>query len=89
MTLEQVSREFLTKSDALVYFAKLKKNLDPNAFKKRQKFAKSPKNNICSETLSKFGRFSESSDKFANMAILLRPDYHGNMLYNLLFSCVS
>jgi len=38
--------------------------------KNRQKFAKSPNQNICSQTLSKFARFPESGDKFASMAIL-------------------
>ena len=52
-----------------IHFARTK-NLDPNAFKNRQKFAKSPNQNICSQTLSKFARFPESGDKVANMATL-------------------
>jgi len=39
--------------------------------KYRQKFAKSPNQNTCDQTLSKFARFPESGDKFANMATLL------------------
>ena len=40
--------------------------------KNRQKFAKSPNQNICSQTLSKFAKFPESGDTFANMATLTR-----------------
>ena len=69
MTLEHIFREYFTKNDTLVYFAK-PKILEPNAFKNCQKFAKSPNQNICSQTLSKFSRFSESSNKFANMATM-------------------
>ena len=39
--------------------------------KNRQKFAKSPNQNICNQTLSTFARFPESGDKFANMATLI------------------
>jgi len=54
---------------ALVYFAN-PKNLEPNAFVNRESFGKSPNQSICSQTLSKFARFPESGDKFANMANL-------------------
>jgi len=53
----------------VVHFTK-QKNLEPNAFTNRQKFAKSPNQNICSKTLSKLDIFPESGDKFANMAVL-------------------
>ena len=60
-----------------IHFARTK-NLDPNAFKNRQKFAKSPNQNICSQTLSKLDKFPESGDKFANMAVLPVLHYQSN-----------
>ena len=69
MTLEHILREYLTKNDALVYFDR-PKNLEPKFSKNRQRSAKSPNQNICSQTLSKFVRFPESGDKFANTTTL-------------------
>jgi len=57
--------ERIPKKDTLVCFTKLK-NLEPKDFNKL------PNQNVCSQTLSKFARFPESGDKFANMASLHR-----------------
>jgi len=86
MTLEHILREYLTKNNTLVYFAK-PKNLKPKVFKKSPKFAKSPNQNICSQMLS-FARFSESGDKLANMATLAltAPDSHlGNCVLRITY----
>jgi len=42
--------------------------------KNRHNFAKLPNQNICSQTLSKFAKFQESGDKFANVATLSHAD---------------
>ena len=53
----------------VVHFAK-PKNLEPNAFKKSQGLRKIAKPNYLQPKASKFARFPESGDKFANMATL-------------------
>jgi len=61
----------------VVHFIK-PKYLEPNDFKNRQKFVKSPNQNICSQTLSKLDIFPESGDKFTNMAVLPVLHYQSN-----------
>jgi len=69
----------------VVHFAK-PNNLEPNTSKNRQKFAKSPNQNIYSQTLSKFARFPKSGDKFANMATLnYTPPCLANLTFTLRF----
>jgi len=84
MTLEHVLREYLTKNDTLIGIFRQTKICGVKCF---HKFDKSPNQNICIQTLSKFARFPTSGDKVANMATLLHEASEVLNIYSVQWEC--